>query len=109
MSDGRSLTGASLAAETSLFCHCTDVYFWARQRFRSGLLYTLPLARFLESLDPAGLTIGIAAMVNLSRIRLPFDFRHWSCLRHKSPLMRRVFIAFLVIALAASAQQIGQN
>src|SRR6266700_5553659 len=54
MSDGRSLAGTSLAAETSLFCHCTDVYFWARQRFRSGLLYTLAVARFLESGDAAG-------------------------------------------------------
>src|SRR5260221_6944459 len=31
-SGGRSLAGTSLAAETSQFCHCTDVYFWAMQR-----------------------------------------------------------------------------
>src|SRR5260370_25450720 len=71
-SDGRSLAATSLAAETSQFCHCTDVYFWAMQRFRSGFLYTLALvARFLESLDAA----RRSAYATIRAAKLEFDSR----------------------------------
>src|SRR5580698_5922516 len=48
-SDRRSPTGASLAAETSFFCHRTEVYLRARQRFRVVSIYTCLSARFLGS------------------------------------------------------------
>jgi hypothetical protein len=53
MSDGRSLAGTSLAAESSLFRHPDGVYFRATACFDLHSLYTRAFASFLESKSAA--------------------------------------------------------